>query len=99
MRARVREKGRERKERERAIERKSEIPRDVCDVAVAEHPLARVASCFLSRKILPAMDSTDRWLCYLAGMIGALPPGAMHPAFPMGFPAPMLAPMMHPRFR
>ncbi|XP_058803306.1 BUB3-interacting and GLEBS motif-containing protein ZNF207 [Phymastichus coffea] len=37
------------------------------------------------------------------GMIGAaLPPGAMHPAFatPMGFPgAPMLAPMMHPRFR
>lgn len=39
-----------------------------------------------------------------AGMIGALPPGAaMHPAFataPMGFPgAPMLAPMMHPRFR
>ncbi|KAJ8680522.1 hypothetical protein QAD02_016309 [Eretmocerus hayati] len=38
------------------------------------------------------------------GMIGAagLPPGAMHPAFAaqMGFPgAPMLAPMMHPRFR
>ncbi|EFN88453.1 Zinc finger protein 207 [Harpegnathos saltator] len=33
------------------------------------------------------------------GMIGAIPPGAMHPAFPMGFPAPMLAPMMHPRFR
>lgn len=35
-------------------------------------------------------------------MIGALPPGAMHPAFatPMGFPgAQMLAPMMHPRFR
>ncbi|XP_034952539.1 BUB3-interacting and GLEBS motif-containing protein ZNF207 [Chelonus insularis] len=36
------------------------------------------------------------------GMIGALPPGAMHPAFatPMGFPgAPVLTPMMHPRFR
>ncbi|KAL7303932.1 hypothetical protein TKK_0004050 [Trichogramma kaykai] len=41
------------------------------------------------------------------GMIGGLPPGAMHPAFaaaaaanPMGFPGgPMLAPMMHPRFR
>ena len=35
------------------------------------------------------------------GMLGAaLPPGAMHFAAPMGFPgAPMLAPMMHPRFR
>lgn len=41
-------------------------------------------------------------LLSFTGMIGALPPGAMHPAFaaPMGFPgAPMLAPMMHPRFR
>ncbi|KAG8036166.1 hypothetical protein G9C98_004746, partial [Cotesia typhae] len=38
----------------------------------------------------------------LLGMLGALPPGAMHPAFatPMGFPGgPMLTPMMHPRFR
>lgn len=45
--------------------------------------------------------STDSFISF-AGMIGALPPGAMHPAFaaPMGFPgAPMLAPMMHPRFR
>jgi hypothetical protein len=47
----------------------------------------------------------DHLTCYsvFAGMLGAaLPPGAMHPAFatPMGFPgAPMLAPMMHPRFR
>lgn len=36
------------------------------------------------------------------GLIGALPPGAMHPyaAPPMAFPGPpMLTPMMHPRFR
>jgi len=35
-------------------------------------------------------------------LIGALPPGAMHPyaAPPVAFPGPpMLTPMMHPRFR
>lgn len=47
-------------------------------------------------------DRTNLSLRCFAGMIGALPPGAaMHPAFaaPMGFPGPMLTPMMHPRFR
>ena len=39
---------------------------------------------------------------FVSGLIGALPPGAMHPyaAPPMAFPGPpMLTPMMHPRFR
>lgn len=38
----------------------------------------------------------------VSGLIGALPPGAVHPyaAPPMAFPGPpMLTPMMHPRFR